>query len=341
MRRAATLLALLLVLALIAAGSLYAYVDFSAMKPVDPTSTEKLEVEVPKGASHAQIGRMLADKGLVPSFFVWRAYTRLHPGFDPKAGRHLLARSMSLIAMQKALSEAPLPEDVPVTIVEGWRLRDTDEALANDGWIKPGEYLAAAALDTLRARLGPEGADLTSLEGYLLPETYKVNRLKPLDAKKLVERQLEAFVERFQKANAPEIEKSGRTLNELVIMASMLEREEPNASVRPRVAGLLFKRLDAKWQLGVDATSRYSLADWNDRKAFLEKLRDPDDPYNTRLRKGLPKGPIGGPSLTSLLAALRPEPVDAWYYLHDANKTIHFAKTAEEHEANRRKFDVW
>ena len=71
-------------------------------------------------------------------------------------------------------------------------------------------------------------------------------------------------------------------------MASMLEREEPKPEQRPMVAGILWKRIDNKWNLGVDATSRYTLEEWNNRKAFLKKLRDPKDPYNTRLKEVFP-----------------------------------------------------
>jgi UPF0755 protein len=126
-----------------------------------------------------------------------------------------------------------------------------------------------------------------------------------------------------------------------VIMASLLEREEPRPELRPQVAGVLYNRLDHSMPLGVDATSRFKLDDWNDRAAFLKMLRDLDDPYNTRQRAGLPPGPIGAPGLASLVAALRPEPTPYWYYLHDRNAVIHFARTLKEHEANRRKYDVW
>ncbi|MCK6549951.1 endolytic transglycosylase MltG, partial [Myxococcota bacterium] len=119
------------------------------------------------------------------------------------------------------------------------------------------------------------------------------------------------------------------------------EREEPTPSLRPQVAGVLYRRLDAKTPLGVDATSRYKLAEWNDRKSFLVALRDPADTYNTRLRAGLPPGPIGAPAIESLMAALRPEKSEYWYYLHDADRNIHFSRTAEEHEAARRKYNVW
>jgi UPF0755 protein len=121
----------------------------------------------------------------------------------------------------------------------------------------------------------------------------------------------------------------------------MLEREEPDVGLRPMVAGILWKRLENKWHLGVDATSRYTLEKWNDRKAFLKKLQDPNDPYNTRLRPGLPPTPIGNPSLESLEAALKPEPSPYWYYLHDGNGRMHPARSAKEHEANRRRYNVY
>jgi UPF0755 protein len=107
------------------------------------------------------------------------------------------------------------------------------------------------------------------------------------------------------------------------------------------VAGILWKRLDSGWKLGVDATSRYTLDDWNDRKAFLKQLRDPKDPYNTRLLDGLPPTAIGAPSLPSLNAALSPQASEFWYYLHDADKVLHPARNAEEHEANRKRYDVY
>ena len=111
--------------------------------------------------------------------------------------------------------------------------------------------------------------------------------------------------------------------------------------MRPAVADVMYKRLDKGTPLGIDATSRFTLENWNDRRAFLKKLRDPNDLYNTRLRPGLPPGPIGAPSIESLIAALRPEKNPYWYYLHDAKQRIHFARTAAEHEANRKRYNVW
>jgi UPF0755 protein len=157
----------------------------------------------------------------------------------------------------------------------------------------------------------------------------------------LIQRQLDTFGERFFTPNKGEIEKCGRTLHQLVTMASMLEREEPVPGQRPLVAGILWKRVDKGFPLGVDATSRYELAEWNDRQAFLQHLRDTSDPWNSRVHKGLPPGPIGAPTVDSLRAALAPQPSDFWYYLHDAERHLHPSRNAQEHEALRRKYNVY
>lgn len=302
-------------------------------------SADEVVIDVPKGASVRRVGHMLVEAGLIDSELAVRIWLQLNRGLPaPKAGRHRLGRAMTVPQMFARLADKPMSEDVPLTLVEGWRLRDADAALAEAGRIEPGAYLAAAH--------SAEGYDIAfpiegeTLAGYLLPDTYLVPP-GAVDARALVQRQLDAFAERFWRPHQGELTGSGRSLRTVVVMASLLEREEPKPEVRPKVAGVLYNRLDAGVPLGVDATSRYPLDDWSDRRAFLERLRDAEDPWNTRLRKGLPPGPIGAPSLPSLLAALRPEKTDAWYYLHDGSGRIHFSRNAREHEAKRKKYDVW
>ena len=91
----------------------------------------------------------------------------------------------------------------------------------------------------------------------------------------------------------------------------------------------------------MDATSRYTLPKWNDRRAFLKKLRDPKDPYNTRLRPGLPPTAIGNADISSLEAAAAPTPSPYWYYLHDKTGQLHPSRSVKEHEAYRRKYNVY
>lgn len=337
--RALRVLAVLLLITLAGVGGIWFYFDRAATSPIDPKAGEGIIFEVPKGATLYKVGSLLVKDGFVRSDLVFKIYVKTHPGAPaPKAGKHELKRSMNLPAILAALAENPIPEDVPITMVEGLRLKEWDAELAAKGLIEPGDYLRAAS-DKSRFKL-PFEVKGDTLAGYLLPETYMVPPGK-LEVDKLIQRQIDAFHERFVRPHAAEIETSGRPLRTLVIMASMLEKEEPRPKNKPAVAGVLYKRLDTGHALGVDATSRYTLEDWNNRKAFLKKLRDPNDPFNTRLRTGLPPKPISAPGLDSLLAALRPKMGPYWYYLHDDDKNVHFARTAEEHEANRRRYNVY
>jgi UPF0755 protein len=306
-----------------------------ATAPVRPGDDAPRILEVPSGASASGLAARLAAEGLVPSEFAWKWYLRSTDGGCLKAGRHEVRGSMSMAQLLEALCGVPIPDDEPFTIVEGSRMRDVDEALATKGWIQPGAYLKAAETKAVPAPFEVTGP---TYEGYLFPDTYRIEP-KRFTAEELIDRQLKAFHERFVKPN--EAAFGARSLHELVVMASMLEREEPTPSQQPIVAGILYKRLAAGWNLGVDATSRYRLDQWNDRQAFLVKLRDPEDPYNTRLRGGLPPTAIGNPGIESLEAALKPLESEFWYYLHDGEGKFHGGKSAAEHEANRARFNVY
>jgi UPF0755 protein len=243
---------------------------------------------------------------------------------------------MSAQEILDTLCEAPIPEDVPFTVVEGWRIREIDAALTLEGWITEGDYASLASSPAeFEASFDLPG---DTLEGYLFPETYRVIP-ETFDPREFIQRQLDTLGRSFVQPNVESLPDRG--LHEIVTMASMLEREEPTAANRPLVAGILWKRLDADWNLGVDATSRYSLENWNDRRAFLARLRDPEDPYNTRLRPGLPPTPIGNPGISALEAALTPEASEYWYYLHDAQQNLHPTRNGREHEQMRRRYDVY
>jgi UPF0755 protein len=310
-----------------------ACVDFDA--PVDPDQPEPFEFEVPAGASASGLTQQLLGQGLVPGELHWKWFLRNTDANCIKAGRFEVRRNMSMRELLDTLCGAPLPDDVPFTVLEGWRIRDIDAALTEKGWIEQGAYAAIAQTKGVDSPFPVEGP---TFEGYLFPETYMVVE-KDFDAAAFVTRQLETFKARFLDAHSDDL--GGRSLHDLVIMASMLEREEPKPTQRPIVAGILYKRLEGNWNLGVDATSRYTLAEWNDRKAFLKKLRDPQDVYNTRLRGGLPPTAIGNPGIHSLEAALSPESSPWWYYLHDKDGVFHGAKDGAGHEANRRRYNVY
>jgi UPF0755 protein len=324
--------------ALAAAGGGYAWLKVASSAALGPPDAPEVELVVEKGATGQGLGKKLVEQGLIASPLAWRFHLRERGGLSAKAGKHKLSARMTIPEIAKALETAPKADEFSVSMIEGWRLRDTDEALAKQKLIVAGSYIAAAK-DPSKYK-APFALPARGVEGYLYPETYSV-LADGFTAEKLIQRQLDTFVERFYDKHKDEIAKCGRTLDELVIMASMLEREEPMPSQRPIVAGILWKRIDKGFALGVDATSRYELAEWNDRTEFLKKLRDPNDAYNTRHKTGLPPGPIGAPTVDSLIAAMRPVKTEFLYYLHDANKVLRPSRNAEEHEALRKKYNVY
>ena len=313
--------------------TLFACVDGDA--PVKPGDDTPIVFEVPKGATANGLGPKLVAEGLAPGEFGWKMFLRGRDASCLKAGKFKVRRSMSLNELVDTLCGTPIADEVPFTVVEGMRIGDIDAALAATGRMEAGAYLALAQNKSVDL---PFDVPFATLEGFLYPETYSLPAEGDIDPKRLIERQLGLFKTRFLDKHS---DFGKRSLAEVVIMASMLEREEPKPSQRPLVAGILWKRIDNQWHLGVDATSRYTLAKWNDRRAFLKKLRDPDDPYNTRLRPGMPPGPIGNPSIESLRASLNPTGSEFWYYLHDSSGTLRPAKDAKGHEANRKRYNVY
>ena len=291
-----------------------------ATSPRHPGDDEPFVVEVEKGATAGRLAERMVEHGFVDAEWQWKMFLRGTDASCLKAGKFELRRSMSLDEVMATLCGPPLADEVSFTIIEGWRIRDVDAALAAAGLAPAGAYAEVALKKGVEA---PFEVTSPTFEGYLYPETYRVPA-KGVDPKILVTRQLQTFQERFLASHPGPY--GERSLDQIVVMASMLEREEPKPENRPLVAGILWKRIDANDPLGVDATSRYTLPDWNDRKAFLVNLRNEDEPYNTRRKVGLPPTAIGNPTVGSLEAAISPQASEYWYYLHDAQGQIHPAR---------------
>jgi UPF0755 protein len=304
---------------------------------VDPSDATEHVFAVPSGASGQRVGTLLEEQGLVGSAGNWKRVLRGRDGSCIKAGNHAVRKDMTVVQILEALCAAPIPDDEPFTVLEGWRIKDIDKALVAKGWIDPGEYTAVATGKTVSA---PFDVTSPTYEGYLYPETYMVPPDKArFSAERLVERQLETFQQRFLAVHGDAL--GTRSLHDVVVVASMIEREEPTPKYRPIVAGIIYKRLDSNTALGIDATSRYQLENWEDEKAFRKVLKDPNDPYGTRVRAGLPPTAIGNPTQSALEAAVNPEQTEFWYYLHDSKGVFHGGRNAVEHEANRARYSVY
>jgi UPF0755 protein len=171
-----------------------------------------------------------------------------------------------------------------------------------------------------------------SIEGFLFPSLYEFT--KQTRAGELVESQIAAFEERWRAIDLRQARARGRTPYEVLIIASMIERETAVPAERRLVSAVIYNRLEKNMTLGIDATLRYGLGIPGNRPLTARQLRS-NSPYNTRRHKGLPPTPIGNPGVPSMRAAARPAPRNYLYYLRRPNSISHFF-TADEEEFCRR-----
>jgi UPF0755 protein len=227
-------------------------------------------------------------------------------------GAVLLA--LALPHRKAAAPPAPGLKIVTITIPEG-ETRGQIAAIARAHGLT-GSYLAAARRSSQfdPARYGaPKGTP--NLEGFLFPATYEL--YAGATAARLVSEQLAAFEERFGPAEVGAAKALHLTPYELLIVASMVEREALLQRDRPRVAAVIYNRLRSGMALGIDATIRYALNDPSG--ALTEEQLHSDSPYNTRTHPGLPPTPISNPGMASIAAAAHPAHVPYLYYVNGAD----------------------
>lgn len=167
-------------------------------------------------------------------------------------------------------------------------------------------------------------------EGYLFPDTYFF--LPNQDPEVVIKTMSDTFTKRLETATA-EIEKSGKSLNDIIIMASIIEEEGKSAKDRMTISGILWKRLAKGMPLQVDAPFRYSVG--KDSYTLTSEDLKIDGPYNTYTRKGLPPTPITNPGLESILAAIRPVTTPYYFFLSEKDGTTHYATTYDGHLQNK------
>ena len=324
-RLAAALGILLLILVVLAIPAGLWLRSVGLWKASDPGRT--VVVVIPKGSGTSEIGDLLAEKGVVDSALGFRIAVYLEGDVgDIQAGRYTLNEGLSAKDALAELAKGPhIPEIVEVTFPEGSWLEEFADTYAEATGDPREEFLDAATSGKIRSRWQPD--DIDTLEGLLFPATYEVASKD--DPSEMVRRLVEEFDERFQEAGAESADRLGITPYEAIIVASMIEAEAFVDSERPKIASVIYNRLEEGTPLGIDATIIYGLGE-RGRDLTDEDLAT-DSPYNTRENVGLPPTPIGAPGEASLEAALNPDETDLLYYvLADCEGHHAFSETYEE-----------
>jgi UPF0755 protein len=296
---------------------------FENVKPVS-SQISYVNFNVPAGSTATQIGSGLYKEGLIKNPTAFKVYVQF-TGLSNRiqTGDYRLSPSFTLFQVADQLSRAPI--EVRVTVQEGLRREEIAAKFAK-------------SLDQNQSFIA-EFLDLTEEdEGYLFPDTYSVANNATPGA--IVAKMKSNFNSRVD-ALVPQ--RRDLTKSELIVLASLIERETKTGDERAVVAGILLNRLNAGWPLQVDATVQYALSSARCKSTSLncswwEPAAASDlgfnSPFNTYQNPGLPPSPIANPGLSAIRAAYNPAETDYFYYLHDPTGQIHYARTLEEQNAN-------
>jgi len=314
----------------IAALASASWLAWALLTPVEPPA--KTFVMLRPGYSTHRIASELKSAGVIRSeeaFILWHYF---HRHRSLKAGEYLFEKPTSIIDLQKRLRRGDVYFHT-VVVPEGFTMFDIARAVEAAGLGPAEDFLKAAQSNALVADVDPYAP---SLEGYLFPDTYQFSRMQNM------EEIAAAMVHQFRQVAAqaglistPPIPDAGRRLHDVVIMASIVEKETAVAEERPLVASVYYNRLGKKIALDADPSIIYAelLAGTYSGGLHHDDMRF-NSPYNTYIHPGFPPGPIGNPGKSALEAAMHPAQTDYYYFVADAVGHHRFARTMEEHNKN-------
>ncbi|MDQ3978446.1 MAG: endolytic transglycosylase MltG [Actinomycetota bacterium] len=290
-----------------------------------------IRIRVEQGMSVDEIGSLLEDKGIIKSASVWRYYARLNGADSIQAGDYTIRQGESMGEVIKILEGgAEVEQGIPLTIPEGLTLKEIAAKVAELPGRSADAFLRAAESGTVRSQYQP--ANSNNLEGLILPETYFLG--KDDDETAILRRMVETFDQAATELGLVTGAARNRvTPYEVVIIASMVEREARLPEERGQISRVIYNRLANDMRLQIDATVLYALGERKNVVLFSDL--EVNSPYNTYKVDGLPPGPIASPGRKALEAAISPAPGPWLYYvLIEENGKHAFATTNEEFARN-------
>jgi UPF0755 protein len=302
------LLALIVVLVtLVASGALYWRWATGASGP-----QSKVSIVIPQGASGTDVANILKAKGVIRSTLAFKLLARFR-GFRGgfQAGQYdNLTTNMTLSTVLAALKRGPVAApSIKVLLPEGYRLSQVAVRAQRRLHIRAGAFTQAA---TSGAYMVPPylPAHTPTVEGFLFPDTYQF--LAGATADEVITRLLQQFKMEADALDWSHLDSLGVSPYQVVIVASMIEREARYDQDRPKIAAVIYNRLKADMPLEIDATLQYAKGNW---LPITEQDKALESPYNTYSNRGLPPTPIASPGLASLKAALSPAHANYLYYI--------------------------
>ncbi|HFH9938950.1 TPA: endolytic transglycosylase MltG [Streptococcus suis] len=333
----------------------------SSLEPINTEATKTIQVEIPEGSSTKEIANILFENDLIKNATVFNYYSKIKSYNNYQSGFYNLSQSMSLDDLAKALQESgtPTAQEEPagkVLIVEGYTLTQiansvTLNAKTDDKTDKTPftseEFLATvtnqefidrmvATYPNLFASLpAADSGVIYRLEGYLFPAVY--DYYDDATIEDLVEQMISTTDARLQPYYEA-IANKNLTVNEVLTLASLVEKEGSTDEDRRNIASVFFNRLNAEMPLQSNIAILYAQGKLGEETTLAEDTNidtSIESPYNIYWRAGLMPGPVDSPSLSAIEAVLNANATDYYYFVADVTTgTVYFANTIEEHDQN-------
>lgn len=343
-----SIVAVLMVLLVVLGVSAYNFYT-SSIEPLDPTSEEEIQVEIPSGSSPTSIARILEENGIIKSASVFNVYTRLNNEGQFKAGYYLMSPSMTIDnvidSLQEGGTDFPADSVERITVPEGYTITQIADIVGERTPYSAEEFMALIENEEFQQQLLTQYPALLTdvfeaegvryvLEGYLFPATYEFHEEMSLE--EIVQGMVAKMNEVMQQYYA-QIEEQGQTVHEILTIASLVEREGLSYEDRTQIADVFYNRIEIGMPLQTDISVLYSL-DTHKERVSHDDL-EVDSPYNLYQNTGMGPGPFNSPSEESIRATINPADTDYLYFLADIDtQKVYFAETYQQHLEYKREY---
>jgi UPF0755 protein len=324
-------LGLLALLAIAALGGFAGWLDSQISRPYRGHRPERVFVDIPHGTSRWGAAGILRRDDVIRNRLAFTLLSEWHARRRLQAGEYLFDQPVNSREVFWKIAHGRIFVHT-VLVPEGWTMFEIAGEVSKQGICSSEDFLHAAHNTALISDIAPHAQ---SLEGFLFPSTYEFTR--HTSCGEIVKRMVDNFRAVWEslppKSSGSESE--AMTPEQIVTLASLIERETPDAEERPLVAGVFYNRLKRDYPLQCDPTVQYALAleGRTIGDVHPEDLRV-DSPYNTYEHRGLPPGPIANPGEASLRAAFAPQQTDYLYFVANNQGGHFFGKTLAEHNRN-------